>query len=299
MSNKLNVFNDVFELLKYFKPTPLVRINNLVRKKNVQVYAKLEWYNPFDSIKDRIIPNIIERSIKPNINILFEVTSGNTGIALAGFYAHKFKVLILAPKDISEEKLLLMKLLGADVKVLDVREEELLAYAENIAKKSNVLYVNQFNNSLNPDAHYNTTGPEIWYQTKGKITHLVAGMGTSGTIVGVAKYLKSKKPTIKIIGVIPKDKIPGLTKVKEVKPAFYAEKLIDEIIEVSFEDAVKTAMKVIRYERLLAGISSGAAMFAALKVVKEIDEGLVVVIFPDSALRYLSVYKNYLNSKKL
>jgi len=278
--------------------TPLVKIRKLNPNKNVTIYAKLEWYNPMGSVKDRIALKMIENAEKrrelTKDKIILEPTSGNTGIGLAMVAAVKgYKCIFVMPASVSIERMILLKTLGADI-ILTPPEEGMdgaIKRAREMAKDPKYFMPNQFDNLDNVRAHYETTGPEIWKQTKGKITHFIAGMGTSGTLMGAGKYLKEKNPKIQIIGVEPEPnhKIQGLKNMSEaIVPKIYDESRLDRKIVVTTEQAYKTARELMRKEGLFVGMSAGAAMYAAMQVAKEVDTGVFVVIFPDHGFKYLS-----------
>ena len=278
--------------------TPLVKIRKLNPNKNVTIYAKLEWYNPMGSVKDRIALKMIENAEKrrelTKDKIILEPTSGNTGIGLAMVAAVKgYKCIFVMPASVSIERMILLKTLGADIMLTPPEEgmDGAIKRAREMAKDSKYFMPNQFDNLDNVRAHYETTGPEIWKQTKGKITHFIAGMGTSGTLMGAGRYLKEKNPKIQIIGVEPEPnhKIQGLKNMSEaIVPKIYDESKLDRKIVVTTEQAYETARQLIRKEGLFVGMSAGAAMYAAIQVAKEVDTGVLVVIFPDHGFKYLS-----------
>lgn len=287
-------------ILKLIGNTPLIKINKLNPNKNVELYAKLESFNPGGSVKDRIGLSMVEEAEKSGEltkdKIILEPTSGNTGIGIALVSAVKgYKVLLTMPESVSIERRKILKALGAEM-LLTPKEKGTdgaieKAYAMAREEKHKYLLLDQFNNENNWKAHYNGTGKEIWEQTNGKITMFVATIGTFGTLRGVSARLKENNKEIKIIGVEPYigHKIQGLKNMKEAyKPGIYDKKLLDEKINIKDEDAYETARKLAKQEGIFVGMSSGAAMFVALQKVRELKNGLVVVLLPDGGERYLS-----------
>jgi|TARA_S200000501_G_scaffold341963_1_gene351727 cysteine synthase B len=277
--------------------TPLVSLQRLNKTKN-QLFVKLEGDNPAGSVKDRAAMNMISNAESKGIisegDTIIEATSGNTGIALAMVCATKgYKLILIMPENMSYERRAAMSAYGADI--ILVTEEEGMEGARDLAqkmqnnKKGHVL--NQFANKDNVEAHVNTTGPEIWNDTDGKVTHFIASMGTTGTIVGTAKYLKSMNPKIKIIGVQPEEgsSIPGIRKwPKEYVPKIYDSKNIDEIVYISQEQAENMARELAEKEGIFSGPSSGGTTFVALQVAKKEKEAVIVSIICDRGDRYVS-----------
>lgn len=277
--------------------TPLVSLRRLNKTKN-QLFVKLEGDNPAGSVKDRAAMNMITNAELKGIidegDTIIEATSGNTGIALAMVCAIKgYKLILIMPENMSYERRAAMSAYGADI--ILVTEEEGMEGARDLAqkmqsdKKGHVL--NQFANEDNVEAHVNTTGPEIWHDTDGKVTHFIASMGTTGTIVGTAKYLKSMNPKIKIIGVQPEEgsSIPGIRKwPKEYVPKIYDSKNIDEIVYISQEQAENMARELAEKEGIFSGPSSGGTTFVALQVAKKEKEAVIVSIICDRGDRYVS-----------
>jgi len=282
----------VFELIGN---TPMVRINKMNPNPNVEIYAKLEGYNPTGSLKDRIALRMIERAEEEGKltkdKIILEATSGNTGISVAWVAALKgYRCIIVLPKSVSDERKKILKVLGADV-VFVSTETEAIKKARETAKNTQYFMTDQFANEMNWKAHYQTTGEEIWEQTEGRITHFVAGIGTSGTIMGVARKLRELKEDIQIIGVQPSrpgSRQQGLLNLSAFCPEIYKYDELDEVLMVEDEDAFKTARELLLKEGLFVGISSGSAMWGAIQKAKEINEGLIVTIFGDSGFKYLS-----------
>ncbi|OIO39890.1 cysteine synthase B [Candidatus Pacearchaeota archaeon CG1_02_31_27] len=287
-------------ILKLIGNTPLVKINKLNPNKKVELYAKLESFNPGGSVKDRIGLTMIEEAEKSGEltkdKIILEPTSGNTGIGIALVSAVKgYKVLLTMPESVSMERRKILKALGAEL-LLTPKEKGTdgaieKAYKMAREEKDKYLLLDQYNNENNWKAHYNGTGKEIWEQTNGKITMFVAAIGTFGTLRGVSARLKENNKEIKIIGVEPYigHKIQGLKNMKEAyKPGIYDKKLLDEKVNIKDEDAYETARKLAKQEGIFVGMSSGAAMFVALQKVRELKHGLVVVLLPDGGEKYLS-----------
>jgi cysteine synthase A len=296
------------DITKLIGNTPLVRLNKITKDCLAKVVAKLEFYNPCSSVKDRIGLSMIEQAEKEGKikkdTLILEPTSGNTGIALAFVCAVKgYKLVLTMPETMSIERRKLLAYLGAEIILTPASEgmNGAVKKAEELAKKNKRFFIpQQFNNPANPAIHRKTTAQEIWKDTEGKVDILVAGVGTGGTITGVAEIIKKKKPGFKAIAVEPKDSPvlsggkAGAHKIQGIGAGFIPEvlnrKIIDEIIQVSGDDAIATAQRLAKEEGILAGISSGAAAFAAIKIAqrKENKGKLVVVILPDTAERYLS-----------
>lgn len=286
-------------ILQLIGNTPLVKINKLNPNKKVELYAKLEFFNPGGSVKDRIAFSMIEEAEKSGEltkeKTILEATSGNTGIGLALMAAVKgYKLLLTMSESASLERRKILKAFGAEILLTPAKDgtDGAIEKAYELARENKKYWLaDQFNNPANWKAHYYGTAQELLRDTQGKITHFVAGMGTTGTLMGVSKRLKEYNPEIKIIGVEPflNHKIPGLKNLKEAyKPGIYDKNILDEKINVKDEDAYESARQLTLKEGLFVGISSGAAMFGALQIIKEIKEGLVVVLFPDGGEKYLS-----------
>ncbi len=280
--------------------TPLVKINKLNPVKNVTIYAKLESFNPGGSIKDRIALAMIESAEKSgeltkNKTIL-EATSGNTGIGLALVAAAKgYKALFVMSEAVSLERKKILRAYGADILLTPAKKntDGAIEKAYELARKEPNKYflTDQFNNPENVQVHYETTGKEILQQTKGKVTHFIAAIGTTGTLIGVGKRLKEYNKNIKIIAVEPylNHKIQGLKNLHEAyKPGIWSKKIPDEKIKIKDKDAYETARLLAKKEGLFVGMSSGAAMYVALQKAKELKEGVIVAILPDGGERYLS-----------
>lgn len=279
--------------------TPLVQLKHFSTPQ-VEIWAKLEMFNPGGSIKDRAALYMIEdaerRGVLTRGKVVLEPTSGNTGIGLALVCCVKgYPLTVVMPENMSIERRLLIKAYGGEViltpgeKGTDGAIEKALEMVEE--DPDTYFMPNQFDNPANPLAHYETTGVEILEQTKGEVTAFVAGIGTSGTLMGVGRRLKEYNPDIQIVGVEPhiKHGIQGLKSLEEARrPSIFDPSLPDAIIKVRDEDAISTTKEVAKKEAILTGISAGAALYGAIQWAEEIDRGKIVVIFPDGGERYLS-----------
>ncbi len=278
--------------------TPLVEAVNINPNKKVKLLFKLEGHNPGASVKDRPALNMIAEALKRGDikkgDTLVEATSGNTGIALA--FISKLlglNISLIMPENSTEERVKTMRAYGAEVILTSADEgiEGSRDVAFKLRDEKGYTLLNQFENDDNWKAHYKTTGPEIWNDTNGEITHFVSAMGTTGTIMGTSTYLKEQNKGIVIIGAQPKDgsKIPGIRKWSPAYvPKIFDRSKVDEVLEVSEEEAKKMTQRLAKEEAVLAGMSSGGAVATALKVVEELDKGTVVVIICDRGDRYLS-----------
>jgi S-sulfo-L-cysteine synthase (O-acetyl-L-serine-dependent) len=275
--------------------TPMAEILRLGENNSVKIYAKLEGNNPGGSVKDRPAYNMIKSAIergdlKPGMKLI-EATSGNTGIGMA-LVASLFNVEIelALPSNSTRERVLTMEAYGAKVTLLE-NIEQCRDYAEDKAASGSYFLLNQFANPDNYLAHYNTTGPELWRDTDGKITHFVSSMGTTGTIMGVSRYLKEKNPEIQIVGCQPTEEssIPGIRRWSpEYVPKIYSPERVDRIMDISQSEAVSMTRLLARKEGIFAGMSSGGAASAAIRLSRELKEGLIVFIACDRGDRYLS-----------
>jgi cysteine synthase B len=278
--------------------TPLVQLKRLPGKTSNTILLKLEGNNPAGSVKDRPALSMIKHAeargdIKPG-DTLIEATSGNTGIALAMAAAMRgYKMVLVMPENQSVERRQTMKAFGAEL-VLTPRDGS-MELARDVAIKMQAegegIVLDQFGNKDNPLAHYEGTGPEIWRDTHGEVTHFVSSMGTTGTIMGTSRYLKEQNPNIKIIGVQPEEGslIPGIRKWPEAYlPEIYDSKRVDELIYVSQTNAEKTTRKLASEEGIFAGISSGGSLYAALQLSKQVENAVIVSIVCDRGDRYLS-----------
>ncbi|GAB5498930.1 MAG: cysteine synthase B [Pseudohongiellaceae bacterium] len=285
-------------IAKLIGNTPLVRLQRLPGSTSNTVLAKLEGDNPAGSVKDRPAYNMILQAelrgdIQPG-DRLIEATSGNTGIALAMVAAVKgYRMTLIMPDNLSDERKASMRAYGAEL--LLVTEQQGMEGARDLAQqmqaegKGKVL--DQFANQDNPNAHYMHTGPEIWRDTKGQVTHFISSMGTTGTIMGVSRYLKEQNPAIQIIGLQPKDgsRIPGIRRWPEqYLPRIFDRSRVDQVIDVSQDDAETTMRALAREEGIFSGVSSGGSIFAALQLSKQVENATIVAIICDRGDRYLS-----------
>lgn len=295
------------DISQAFGNTPLVRLNRLGSDAAATVWLKLEFYNPASSVKDRLgiaLINAAEASgaLKPGGTIV-ESTSGNTGIALAAIGAARgYQVVLTMPASMSKERRYLLQALGAELVLTDPHKgmTEAVEQAKQIAAERGAVWVRQFENEANPAIHVATTGPEIWNDLDGKVDVFVAGVGTGGTITGVGRYLKEQNPAVKIVAVEPKDSPmltegrPGGHRIQGIGPNFVPpildRSVIDEVVDVEFPDAITVARDLAKQEGILAGMSAGAAVWAALEVAKRPEHAgqNIVVIVPDSGERYLT-----------
>ncbi|RXP60335.1 cysteine synthase CysM [Lutibacter sp. HS1-25] len=285
-------------LFDFIGNTPLVKSQNILKKEGVSLYLKLEGNNPGGSVKDRaaynMISSAIERKAIKKGDYLIEATSGNTGIALA-LIAQIFGINLelVMPENSTKERVQTMQVYGAKVTLTpaSVGIEGSREYAEKMMKEKGYIMLDQFANPDNWKAHYKTTGPEIWRDTNGEITHFVSAMGTTGTIMGTSTYLKEKNNNVQIIGAQPTDnsKIPGIRKWSPAfLPKIFDAKKVDQVIEVSEQEAREMTKRLAKEEGIFAGMSSGGAVTAALKLSETIKSGVIVAIICDRGDRYLS-----------
>jgi S-sulfo-L-cysteine synthase (O-acetyl-L-serine-dependent) len=282
----------------YVGHTPLVRLQRLPGDSSNVILAKLEGNNPAGSVKDRPAISMIQEAerrgeIHPG-DTLIEATSGNTGIALAMAAAIKgYRMKLIMPENLSEERRASMRAYGAEI--ISVTKEEGMETARDLAQqmesegKGKVL--DQFANPDNPLAHYRTTGPEIWEQTSGRVTHFISSMGTTGTIMGVSRYLKERNPDIRIVGLQPKDgaSIPGIRRWPEpYLPKIFDATRVDEILDIGQEEAEETMRALASKEGIFCGVSSGGSIAAALKLSEQVENAVIVAIICDRGDRYLS-----------
>ncbi len=275
--------------------TPLVRLHRLAGNTTNTILAKLEGNNPAGSVKDRPALSMIQEAesrgeIQPG-DTLIEATSGNTGIALAMVAAIKgYRMVLIMPENMSIERRQVMKAYGADM-VLTGGMEEARDKAIAMEKAGEGKILNQFDNPDNPLAHYRTTGPEIWRDTNGKITHFVSAMGTTGTIMGTSRYLKEVNPAIQIVGLQPAEgaKIPGIRRwPKEYLPKIFDENRVDMTVDIDQQSAEDTTRALATQEGIFCGISSGGAVAGALRLSEEVEQAVIVVIICDRGDKYLS-----------
>src|SRR5437016_13372825 len=304
MNHQTRVYENIFEMLPSEEnPSPLVRINRMNPSPEFHLFAKLEWLNPFGSVKDRaawaMLRDLEERKQVGNGRGVVEPTSGNTGLSLAAMArARGYHMRAVVPNKVPLEKKLLLRIAGAD---LDVVNDALcpapglgdgsINLAKTHAKASSHKYAmpNQYENEKNVEAHFRTTGPEIWRQTEGKITHLFVSLGTCGTVSGTAKFLRSKKKDVKVVAVQPTEghDVPGLRNVSQLGVSrLFDSSLVDDILEVDFKLAYTRAMELCQKEGLLAGPSSGLIYEGACEIILRDKQGFGVMIFPDNIFKY-------------
>lgn len=314
LNHRLRVYTDITQLIASpDNPTPLVRLNKLNPNKDCQIYLKLERYNPFGSVKDRIAYEML-KEMEIGDRTVVEPSSGNTGIALASVAnALGIPVEIAVPERIPEEKKVMLRFLG--VKVTESDDDLCPLYPNEGARglvnalikspatKDSYINPNQYENELNVQAHYQNTGPEIWRQTQGKINYFFAGFGTCGTITGVGRYLKEQNQKIRIIAIEPSSqnhKLPGLKRISDLDEEFIPKildrSIIDDIVEVTDKDAYLTALELARNDGISVGPTTGAILHAALDYAKQ-NKGLSVVISPDDAFKYTSFYQDVLKDE--
>jgi cysteine synthase/rhodanese-related sulfurtransferase len=284
-------------------PTPLVRLRRVVPFTHARVYAKLEWYNPFGAVKDRVAANMVREAEESGalgaVKKLVEPTSGNTGMGLAMVgNAKGYSLTTPLSMDIPQEKRSVLRFFGADVIELSDalcpapgQPEGAMQRAAEIAAQPGFHQLNQYENPANPGAHYRTTGPEIWRQTDGTITHFIAGLGTCGTITGTGRFLKEKNRAVKVLGAHPSEghDIPGVRSITQLRlTKFYLPGEYDGQVEVSDQDAFEMCLRLNREESIIAGPSSGMALVGALQLVPDEPGVVAVVIFPDNVFKYTS-----------
>ncbi len=303
-NDSLRVYDSIVGLLPSVdNPTPLVRLNRVIPFEHTEVYAKLEWYNPFGAVKDRVAFNMVrdaeERGvIAPGLDLV-EPTSGNTGLGLAMLAnADGYSLTTTMSNQIPIEKRTMLRFFGADVVELDDdlcpapwAPDGAIATAKEIAQQANFHMLDQYSNEANPDAHYRTTGPEIWRQTEGTITHFVAGLGTCGTISGVGRFLKEQDPSVQVLGVHPSEghDIPGVRSIRQLEQTqFFNPDEYDGLAEIDNDEAFQLCLRLNREESITAGPSSGLALAGALELIADEPGNRVVVLFPDSAFKYAS-----------
>jgi len=307
MSNNhsLRVYDSILGLLcDEENPTPLVRLNEVVPFQHTQVFAKLEWYNPFGAVKDRVAANLVrdaeERGLLSAGKKLVEATSGNTGLGLAMIgNAKGYPLQTPLSNAIPLEKRTVLRFFGTDVVELDdslcpapgAPEGAIAKARETAATQDEVEILDQYVNEANPGAHYRTTGPEIWRQTDGRVTHFVAGLGTCGTITGTGRFLKEKNSAIQVLGVCPEEghDIPGTRSRRQLQQTeLYRPDEYDGDTEVTNREAYDMCLRLNREESIIAAPSSGMALVGALRLVPDLPGNIVVVIFPDNIYKYAS-----------
>ncbi len=303
-NHSLRVYDSIVGLLPSVdNPTPLVRLNRVIPFEHTEVYAKLEWYNPFGAVKDRVAFNMVrdaeERGVIGANHDLVEPTSGNTGLGLAMLAnVNGYSLTTTLSNQIPVEKRTMLRLFGADVVELEDdlcpapgAPEGAIAVASEIAQQPNFHMLNQYGNEANPEAHYKTTGPEIWRQTEGTVTHFVAGLGTCGTIRGAGRFLKEQKPNVHVLGVHPNEghDIPGVRSIRQLQQTrFFQPDEYDGLVEIHNQEAFDLCLRLNREESITAGPSSAMALAGAFKLIADEPGNRAVVIFPDSAFKYAS-----------
>jgi len=304
----LRVFDSVLDMLSNENnPTPMVRLNRVVPFKHTAVYAKLEWYNPFGAVKDRIAANLVRDAVERGIKLenLVEPTSGNTGMGLAMVSnTRKLNFTATLSLAIPAEKRAALRAFGAtlveladDLCPMPGAPEGAMQKATELAQQPGWHQLNQYKNPANPDAHFRTTGPEVWRQTAGKVTHFVAGLGTCGTITGTGRYLKSKNKGVKVLGVHPGDghDIPGVRSLKALKLTdFFLPGEYDGVVEIGNAEAYRFCKRINQEESIIAGPSSGMALAGALKLVPDEPGATCVVMFPDNIFKYTGSIRKHL-----
>ena len=278
--------------------TPLVQIQRIIKDEKIQIFSKLEGQNPGGSVKDRAAFGMISMALKRGTikegDHLVEATSGNTGIALAMIAReYQLPITLIMPENSTQERVDTMRAYGAEVILTPAKGtiEYSRSHAEELVQTKGYIMLNQFANDDNWGMHYQTTGPEIWRDTDHKITHFVSSMGTTGTIMGVSRYLKEQNPDIQIVGVQPTDgsRIPGIRRWSpEFLPKIFDPNRVDQIIDVSETEAKSMMQRMAKEEGIFAGVSSGGALAAAEKLCSQIDQGVIVCIACDRGDRYLS-----------
>lgn len=286
------------KLIDFIGNTPLVELNHINPNPKVKLLAKLEGHNPGGSVKDRAAFGLIQGGIESGLikpdSKLIEATSGNTGIALAMIARlHNLHIELVMPENSTRERVLSMRAFGAVVTLTPAEGsmEAAIDYARNKVENEGYIMLDQFGNQNNPNMHYKTTGPEIWRDTEGQVTHFVSAMGTTGTIMGVSRYLKEQNPNVTIIGAQPTDgaKIPGIRKwPEEYLPKIFDRSRVDQLVEVAEDEAKEMTKRLAREEGVFAGMSSGGSVAAALKIIPNLESGVVVCIICDRGDKYLS-----------
>jgi cysteine synthase/rhodanese-related sulfurtransferase len=306
--HSLRRYEDILEMASSAdNPTPLLRLHRVVPFKHTKVYAKLEWYNPWGAVKCRVGANLIADAEARGVHLenLVEPTSGNTGMGLAMVANAKgYKFTATLSTAIPQEKRTMLRVFGANVVELEDElcpapgaPEGAIARAAEMGKQPGWIQLDQYRNPANPAAHYKTTGPEIWRQTDGNVTHFVAGLGTCGTITGTGRFLKEKNKSIQVLGVHPAEghDIPGVRSLRQLKQtALFVPDEYDGLIEINNEQAFKLCKRLNQEEAVIAGPSSAMALAGALSRVPDAPGNVCVVVFPDNAFKYASSFKKHL-----
>jgi cysteine synthase/rhodanese-related sulfurtransferase len=306
----LRVYDSILGLLPSEQnPTPLVRINRILPFQHTQVFAKLEWFNPFGAVKDRVAANMIRdaesRDVLGDGKKLVEATSGNTGLGLAMVgNARGYALRTPLSSQIPLEKRTVLRFIGADVMELTdllcpapgAPEGAIATARDTAATQPEYVLLDQYANEANPDSHYRTTGPEIWRQTGGRVTHFVAGLGTCGTITGTGRYLKEQQSEIQVIGVYPEEghDIPGVRSAVQLQQTkLYRPEEYNQTVEVGNREAYEMCLRLNREESIIGGPSSGMALSGAFKTVADEPGNLVVVVFPDDVFKYATSFQRH------
>ena len=290
------------ELLAQIGHTPLLPLRRVGAEfPRVEIYAKAEWFNPSGSVKDRAAREIILAAERDGLltpdKVLLDATSGNMGIAYATLCAARgYRVKLMLPANASNERIITLKALGVDLVLTDRFEgtdgAQLEARSRFAAEPDRYFYADQYNNPANWRAHYRTTAPEIWEQTDGRVTHFIAGLGTSGTMTGTGRRLKELNSNIELIAVQPDSPLHGLEGLKHmasaIKPGIFDAQLPDQNLTIGTEESQSMAKRLAREEGLFVGVSAGAAVATSLKIAAQIGQGVIVTVLPDSAYKYLS-----------
>ncbi|HET7375661.1 MAG TPA: cysteine synthase family protein [Anaerolineae bacterium] len=306
-TSKIKYLNSSFQLpgdalFAQVGHTPLLPLHRISAEfPNVEIYAKAEWFNPSGSVKDRAAREIILTAERDGLltpdKVLLDATSGNMGIAYSTLCAARgYRVKLMLPANASYERIITLKALGADLVLTDRFEgtdgAQLEARSRYAAEPDRYFYADQYNNPANWRAHYRTTAPEIWEQTDGRVTHFVAGLGTSGTMTGTGRRLKELNPNIELIAVQPDSPLHGLEGLKHmasaIKPGIFDAQLPDQNLTIGTEESQSMVKRLAREEGLFVGVSAGAAVATSLKIAAQIGQGVIVAVLPDSAYKYLS-----------
>ncbi|MDQ7991101.1 MAG: pyridoxal-phosphate dependent enzyme [Propionicimonas sp.] len=304
----LRTYDSILDLLASEEnPTPLVRLRHIPGFEHATIYAKLEWYNPFGAVKDRVAASLVsDAELRgERLENLVEPTSGNTGIGLAMVAnTRRYGFAATLSREIPLEKRTALRLFGTELHELDDalcpmpgQPEGAMERATELGERPGWRQLNQYKNPANPEAHYRTTGPEIWRQTGGAVTHFVASLGTCGTITGTGRYLKERNPGVKVIGVHPSDghDIPGVRSLRALALTdFFTPQEYDGVLEVSDDEAYGLCRRLHLEESIIAGPSCGLALAGALRAVPDEPGTVAVVIFPDNAFKYLSSFRRHL-----
>ena len=306
--HSLRTYDSILELLPNAEnPTPIVRLQRIPGFQHARVYAKLEWYNPFGAVKDRVAASLVrdaeERGVE--LEILVEPTSGNTGLGLSMVAnARRYGFSAVLSKAIPLEKRTALRLFGTDLVELDDdlcpmpgQPEGAMETAAELGTRPGWTELNQYANPANPEAHYRTTGPEIWRQTGGRVTHFVAALGTCGTITGAGRYLKEQNPQVQVIGVHPTagHDIPGVRSRQALALTdFFTPEAYDQVLEIGDDEAYGVCRRLHLEESIIAGPSCGLALAGALRAVPDEPGVIAVVVFPDNAFKYLSSFRRHL-----